>query len=75
MAIQRDMADPRLLVPRFSRIPRVASAVGLALAISVGQAGAQAPTITTQLAPAIRNFEWEEPSDRQNHPGPVRSTI
>ena len=44
-----------------SRVPRIASAMGLALAISAGLAGAQAPT---KLVPAIRNFEWVNPNDR-----------
>jgi hypothetical protein len=52
------MAYSHLPLPRVSRI---ASACAIALAISVGQAGAQAPT---QLVPAIRNFEWQDPSER-----------
>jgi hypothetical protein len=40
-------------------IHRTASACALALAIAAGQAGAQAPT---QLAPAIRNFDREDPA-------------
>ena len=45
----------------FFRASPIASACALALAISAGQAGAQAPT---QLSPAIRNFEWEDSTTR-----------
>ena len=55
------MANLRLLVSRGSRVFRTTSAVGLALALSAGQAGAQT---STQLAPAIRDFEWVDPMDR-----------
>jgi hypothetical protein len=54
------MAISALPVPL---VPRIAFAIGLALAISVGQAGAQAPT---QLVPAIRNFEWDDPDTRMD---------
>lgn len=43
-----------------TRVHHLASALALALAISVGQAGAQ----PTQLSPAIRNFEWEDAAYR-----------
>jgi hypothetical protein len=52
------MAYPRLPALRVSRI---ASAVGVALAISAAQAGAHAPA---QLVPSIRNFEWVDAVDR-----------
>ncbi|MEO7425605.1 MAG: hypothetical protein ABI036_10490 [Fibrobacteria bacterium] len=55
------MATPHLAVHPLSRI---ASGLGLALAISMGQAEAQAPTQLTQLIPSIRNFEWVDPMDR-----------
>jgi hypothetical protein len=42
-----------------SRVHRISLASALALAISVGQAGAQTPT---QLVPAIRNFDREDPA-------------
>lgn len=50
------MANSSLPVPY---VPRIASAIALALAISVGQVGAQTGT---QIAAAIRNFDRDAPA-------------